>query len=470
MKNALKTIICSILFFLWGGSTLRVGSFCFAQNGPLKVSDNQRFLVQQDGTPFFWLGDTAWELFHRLNREDAEKYLKNRAEKGFTVIQAVALAEFDGVRVPNPYNELPLENDDPTKPREAYFKHVDFIVDKAAALGLQIAFLPTWGDKVFKGGWGKGPEIFNANNAKIYGKWLGNRYKDRKNIIWLLGGDRNPRNAEDVQIWRNMAAGVVEGVGGQNKAMMSFHPQPTADQEGGSAQWFHNDEWLDFNMLQNGHCRETDVWTKIQTNYNRLPTKPVLDGEPIYEDHPVCFNAKDLGTSNAYDVRRYAYADLFAGAFGHTYGCHDIWQMYSPQREAVNGPHIFWEEALDLPGAKQMTFVRRLMESRPLLERVPDQSLLANLPNYSLGIDLCATRGKDYAFVYVAKGTPFVVNLGKISGSKVLAHWYDPRKGESKEIGTFDNKGQQLFTAPSAGYGQDWILVLDDVAAKRAKP
>src|SRR6476469_7276190 len=119
----------------------------------LRVSANKRFLVTADGTPFFWLGDTAWELFHRLTREEAVLYLKNRAAKGFTVIQAVALAELDGLHTPNAYGEMPLENDDPTKPREAYFQHVDFIIDKAAELGLYIGLLPTWGDKIFKSTW-----------------------------------------------------------------------------------------------------------------------------------------------------------------------------------------------------------------------------------------------------------------------------------------------------------------------------
>ena len=114
----------------------------------LQVSSNKRFLQTSDGKPFFWLGDTAWELFHRLDREEAEKYLKNRADNGFTVIQAVALAELDGLHEPNPYGEIPLENDDPAKPREAYFQHVDFIIQKAEQLGLYIGLLPTWGDKV----------------------------------------------------------------------------------------------------------------------------------------------------------------------------------------------------------------------------------------------------------------------------------------------------------------------------------
>ena len=166
----------------------------------LQVSTNKRFLQTEDGKPFFWLGDTAWELFHRLNREEATSYLKNRADKGFTVIQAVVLAELDGLHTPNAYGEVPLENDDPTKPREAYFQHVDFIVRKAAELNLYIGMLPTWGDKINKDRWGVGPEIFNTQNAKAYGKWLSDRYKDSKNIIWILGGDRNPRNESDLAI------------------------------------------------------------------------------------------------------------------------------------------------------------------------------------------------------------------------------------------------------------------------------
>ena len=77
------------------------------RNGPLKVADNHRYLVHQNGTPFFWLGDTAWELFHRLNREEADQYLKRRAEQGFTVVQAVALAEFDGLKERQPLWRYP---------------------------------------------------------------------------------------------------------------------------------------------------------------------------------------------------------------------------------------------------------------------------------------------------------------------------------------------------------------------------
>jgi hypothetical protein len=451
-------------------SLLLTGSIVSAQQpfskGRLKVSDNQRYLVHNDGTPFFWLGDTAWELFHRLTKQEAEQYLKHRAKQGFTVVQAVALAELDGLNVPNAEGNKPLINNDPAQPNEAYFKHMDYVIDKAAENGIAIALLPTWGDKVFASTWGKGPEIFNVNNASAYGEWIGKRYKNRDNVIWVLGGDRTPRpNSDDVKVWQLMAAGIVKGTGGNDQALLTFHPQPNAVNMGGSSNWFHQDTWLDFNMLQNGHCRDEINYDKIAFVYNRQPAKPVLDAEPIYEDHPVCFNATDLGTSNAYDVRKYAYLDLFAGAFGHTYGCHDIWQMNGGGREPVNGPHMTWNEALDLPGAKQMTLVRKLMEARPLLDRIPDQSLIEE-NNNGPATRIQATRGKDYAFVYTATGQPVTVHAGKISGKEFVAHWYDPRKGEVTKIGTFPNQGKHQFKAPATGYGKDWVLILDDTDKK----
>jgi hypothetical protein len=431
-----------------------------------KVSENKRYLLKNN-EPFMWIGDTAWELFHRLNRAESEYYLKRRAEQGFTVVQAVVLAEFDGLVEKNPYGDIPFTNQDPSKPNEAYFKHVDYIVDKAAELNITIAMLPTWGDKLFKAAWGKGPEIFNVDNAYTYGKYIGQRYANRKNIIWVLGGDRNPRkDTQDGAVWRSMAKGVGEACGGQSNILMTFHPQPNQE---GASEFFHEEEWFDFNMFQTGHCRDNDVASKISGSYNRKTIKPVIDGEPIYEDHPVCFNAKDLGTSNAYDLRKFAYVDMFAGAFGHTYGCHDIWQMYSPSREAVNGPNMYWQQAMELPGANQVKHLRKLIESRPFLERVPDQSLIVenNLSTYER---IQATRGLSYAFIYSALGKPFTVNMGKITGASLSALWYSPKTGESQDAGTHENKGAKLFSPPSMGQSHDWVLILDDVSKKYKKP
>lgn len=419
------------------------------------IHSNHRYLLK-NGKPFFWLGDTAWELFHRLSFDDANRYFKQRHEQGFTVVQAVVLAELDGLHVPNACGHTPLINDDPTKPNEAYFRHVDSLIDLAAAYDINIALLPTWGDKVFVDSWGWGPEIFNLQNAPVYAEWLAKRYKDKSNIIWILGGDRRPHNETDIAIWRSMGRAIMKAT--DNKAVISFHPQPSAL---GSAEWFHQDEWLSFNMFQTGHCRDAASYDNIQNDYALSPVKPVLDGEPIYEDHPVCFNSKDLGTSNAYDVRRAAYLDLFAGAFGHTYGCHDVWQMYSPKAEGINGPHLFWYDALSLPGASQMAYVKKLMTAFPITERVPDQSVIKE-NNYTPAERIQATRGNDYLFVYSSAGRPFTLVPNKISGEKLKAFWFSPRDGHSTSVFEIDHHFENKCVPPSAGYGQDWVLVAFD--------
>lgn len=447
-----------------------------AQVQPLHVSDNKHFLVTRDGKPFFWLGDTGWELFHKLDRQQAETYFSKRAAQGFTVIQAVALAELDGLHTPNTNGDLPLLHDDPLQPNEAYFTHVDTLIDLAAKYHLYIGLLPTWGDKVFKDSWGKGPEIFNPDNAYAYGKWIGHRYKDRTNIVWILGGDRDPRDnshdIHDIAIWRSMAAGITEGAGGADHALITFHPQPKA--RGSSSLWFQDDDWLDMNMLQTGHCRDTPVWETVNEDYNRLPAKPVFNGECIYEEMPVCFNPKELGYANAYDVRKAAYLSVFAGAFGHTYGCGPvIW--FSDKKDNIFAAFHTWKEGLDLPAANEMKYLRALIESRPMADRIPDQSLLADQGSCAAE-RIQATRGKDYAFIYSAYGRPIVVNTEKITGKKLNASWYDPRTGRTAFLMSFDNKGQHSFipplplASPVPSQREDWVLILDDTEKNYAAP
>ena len=184
----------------------------------LKISQNGRFIVTEKGEPFFWLGDTAWQIFHNLNREDADNYLNDRAKKGFNVIQAVLLAEFDGLNGTNAYGHKPLINNDPEKPdikdgpQNDYWDHADYIIKKANSFGIYIGVLPTWGDKWNKK-WGAGPEIFNPRNAEVYGEWLGKRYKNY-GVIWILGGDRPVENDTQKEIIRAMARGLRRGDGG----------------------------------------------------------------------------------------------------------------------------------------------------------------------------------------------------------------------------------------------------------------
>lgn len=442
----------------------------------LRVSDNGRFLVQADGTPFFWLGDTAWELFHRLNRDEADRYLEDRAAKGFTVLQAVALAELDGLNDPNPYGHRPLLERDPARPAvqdgpaNDYWDHVDYIVEKANALGIYVAMLPTWGDKWNKK-WGAGPEIFTPQNAAQYGEWLGRRYRNH-GVIWVVGGDRPVENDTHRQIVSAMAGGLRRGDGGRK--LITFHP--TGGQ--GSAQYFHDAPWLDINMRQNGHVAEfTGRYDATRADYDRAPVKPVLDGEPIYEDHPVSFKAAELGHSIAADVRRPLYWDLFCGACGHTYGHHSVWQMWAPGRNPVNNPLMPWHDAIAQPGAGQMQYGRWLIESRPFLTRIPDDSVIVtdrvatSVPGAGR-YRFVATRDEagTYAMVYVPIGRTFGVRMDVIKGPQVKAWWFNPRSGEAEEIGQFSNQGQREFTPPEPGEMLDWVLVLDDAAQDYPAP
>jgi len=269
------------------------------------------------------------------------------------------------------------------------------------------------------------------------------------------------------EIWRAMAKGIAIGVAGKedyDAVLMSFHPRGS----GTSSTAFHNDAWLDFNMQQTGHglAETVQSWARIGKDYALSPVKPVVDGEPLYEDHPLAFRAGANGYSVDIHVRQRAYWDLFSGACGHTYGNHAVWQMYSATRKPINGPLMYWYEAIHRPGGMEMRFVRMLIDARPMLSRVPDQSLVADALQ---GADhIAATRGDGYAFIYDAQGRPFTLNLGKISGARVKCWWYNPRSGDSLDAGEFENTGTHAFKAPSEGFGSDWVLIVDD-AAKRYK-
>jgi len=322
----------------------------------LKVHPGGRFLMREDGAPFFYLADTAWELFHRLSFDEADEFMRLRAAQGFNVLQVMVLEEHDGLDVPGVCGEIPLHGHDPARPNGAYFAHVDRVVKRANELGLVIAMLPTWGDKWNKA-WGKGPEIFTQENARIYGRWIAPRYRDA-DVIWVLGGDRPVENDTHRAIIREMAAGLREGDAGAHP--VTFHP--CGGQK--SSQYFHVETWLDFNMSQTGHNRNSPNYRFIADDYALTPAKPTLDGEPGYEAHFAGFNIAN-GYLDDYDARRAAWWAVLSGACGHTYGCHPVWQFYDGRREPVNLPKCAVQEALTLPGAEQNKHVKKFVESLP---------------------------------------------------------------------------------------------------------
>jgi hypothetical protein len=434
----------------------------------LKVSENGRFLETEGNDPFFWLGDTGWLLFTKTSREEAERYLDNRKEKGFNVIQVMVVQDVDAVNV---YGDSALINKNVATPRVTggsdikdslqydFWDHVDFIVDESAEKGLYMALVPVWGSNVKD-------SLVTEAEATRYAEFLASRYKNKKNIVWLNGGD----------MFGNIGTGVWNTIGNTLKAndpthLVTFHPRGRTQ----SSAWFHDKPWLDFNMFQSGHRRYDqdtasaslrygeDNWRYVNADYNKQPVKPTLDGEPSYEGIPQGLHDPAEPFWKDDDVRRYAYWSVFAGACGFTYGHNSVMQMLKPtDAGGAYGATEFWFDAMNAPGASQMVHLKELMLSRPYFDRVPDQSLIASQHDrYAYQV---ATRGETYAFLYTYNGDNLNVTMGKIKENEVKASWYDPRTGKTIEIGTFENRGTRVFDPPGeAMNGNDWVLILDSL-------
>ncbi|MDX2004328.1 MAG: DUF4038 domain-containing protein [Meiothermus sp.] len=445
----------------------------------LQIHPNLTHLQTSDGKSFFWLGDTAWEMFRRLTRADISHYLQTRARQGFNVIQAVVLAEMDGLTRPNRLGQLPFLSIETLEPNLAYFDLIDEVLAEAESLGLYVALVPCWGDKLTPD-WGAGPVIFTADDLKrpeTFGRFLGQRYASQRNLIWVLGGDRpaiydDPVNkisladpkpgCTDLRpVWRAMAEGIRSGGGVQ---IMTFH------QNGGpeTARALHAESWHQFTMFQSGHWqRESPIWDWLEEHARRTPPKPALDGEPCYEDHGVnpWHDAwiPSEGVFGPLEVRAQMYRSVFAGGFGVTYGHHSVWQFADPALYApLAHPQVArWRDALERPAAQQVRYLRALMESvsPDFSEWRPDQALLLNNPSQG-GLHARAMRdpGGRQALIYT-RGPRLDVVLESL-GSFVQARWFDPTTGQHQSAGTFNGK-TQVVELP-AGF-EDGVLVLSKV-------
>jgi len=431
---------------------------------PLKISENHRFFADGKGNPFFWLGDTGWLLFGKLTREEADAYLENRKEKGFNVIQVMVLHSLSNCNIygdsalvkGNVGEPLVTDGNSFANPDEYdYWDHVDYILDRAEEKGLYMALVPVWGSNVKSGS-------VSRAQASIFARWLAGRLKDRPNIIWLNGGDI--AGSDSLETWKIIGKTLREI---DPNHLISFHPRGRMQ----SSDWFHNESWLDFNMFQSGHRRYDqddternygeDNWRYVEADYRMEPVKPTLDGEPSYEGIPQGLHDTLQPRWKDADIRRYAYWSVFAGACGFTYGHSAVMQFFKPGAKGSYGDRKFWHEAINDPGAGQMTFLKKLMLSRPYFERIPDQSLIAGDPGQKYDYQ-AATRGENYAMVYTYNGRNILVHMDKIAGGPVKATWFNPRDGSETKIGTFPNSGIREFDPPGEPTdGNDWILVLD---------
>jgi hypothetical protein len=393
----------------------------------LKVSENGRFWIARTGKPFFWQGDTEWELFHFFTVDDARSLMARRRAQGFNVIQVMATGL---------YSEASLKwgamkgmkagewmqawlHDDPLTPNESYFLRMDAIVEAAAQCEMILAVGVYHAEDQAAG-------RINLRNAKPWAQWLAQRYQDAPNIIWSMYPHAVASSEPVIQA---TVRGLEEGDGGTH--LITMHPDPSPN----SSSFMHASAWLSFNTLQTWSTEFVN-YDMVSADYRRTPVKPVVDGEARYE--------QEDGTT-PFQVRRAGYWACLAGGF-YSYGHRDNW--VSPQT---------WRQWWDTPGAQQTKIMGDLFRSLTWWKLVPDQSIIV-LP--TKGDVAARSADGDWILAYLTAGTPVTVKLTKITASASATGWWiDPRTGTKAKIGVFPTREDHAFSPPDGW--QDAILLLE---------
>ena len=436
-----------------------------------KLSIDGHYFKDSNNKPFFYTADTAWEMYHKLDEKEAMFYLKNRAKKGFNVIQSVVLAELNGLVVPNSNGDVPFSNIDELIPNENYFDHVISLTKIANNLGLYMVVLPTWGCYWYSGKDAFGDPKLNKQNSFRYGKYLSNKLEGL-DIIWMIGGDRSVQSKDDYDTNEQMAKGIKAGKSGDK--LMTFHGPGGVD----TKEELKNPDWLEFITHQTGHCGLFHpLWKKIEKDFNDPNIKPVLDSEPCYEGHPVMRDdsweiANTAGRFTDYEVRRASYWSVFAGAAGITYGNYSIWQFRDDEKDekstypsAVSGYKgdisPSWHELIDQPASYQIPKIKLLLDSLYKSSlRVPDKSLIVsnNAPYQNHCLALKSTLDAWIA-IYIPTQQSIKIDISSVQNDCVVS-WFDPRIGFKIDIPNpliFEN--HLSITTPSPG--EDWVLIVE---------
>ena len=414
-------------------SLFGISALCEEAAFPVKVSENGRYLVDQNGKPVFWLGTTQWQIFREYTLEEAGTILEKTKDKGFAFVQAMLMGVGDGTR-PNVHGQKPWINDNPLTPNEAYFKNVDAVI--RIARDHNLVFSVTLYHQRYR-------KCITQENARAWAKWLAGRYRDVPNIVWSMTPEARQ---EFVPILRELAAGLHAGDGGRH--LITFKPDPAPY----SSSFIHAEDWLDFNSMQTWN-RVKLIYPMVTKDYSLKPVKPVLMAEGAYE----------AGSEYGFDVtplwiRRQAYYSYLTGGH-HTYGHNDSWRVLPT-----------WKKALDAPGAVQMGILKKIFLARnQWWYLVPDQSVLAAGGRTTGDVLNLAARHKDgkWIMVYLADQASFSIDMSKITAAaKAKVFWIDPRTGDSVPIAHFPNTGVKSFSTPDGW--EDAILMLE--AAEEPAP
>jgi hypothetical protein len=422
---------------------------------PLRVSASRRHLEDQRGLAFFVNGDAAWSLTHNLTYEEAVRYMQNRRAKGINaLIVSVpdAYAPDGGASSPpDRQGNQPFVGSDLSLPNEAYWQHVDRVLGKSEEMGFLVLLWPFYLGCCSDGYM----DFFLENGAaktRAYGRFVGQRYAGRKNLVWVHGGDHDPGTAEGLvaaaKDWlhaaghnpagtRDLVAAVRAGItdaGGTQLHAAHWAPETEPYTPFGEA----------FTDLYTTYTYGP-VAAHISHNYEHRPVKPVLLLETHYEN--------DWAGKNADEVRRYPYRAVLAGAAGHFFGNKPLWFC-------GNG----WEAALDSPGSRSMEYVGRLFRSRRWEQLVPEEagrfvSAGGGDPASDDGVQAARAADGSFAMAFLPSRRTTEVDLGRISGPSARAWWFDISTGTATDAGQFPTGRRQSFTPPLAG---SFVLVLDD--------
>lgn len=445
--NAVIAVVCVASSAIGCGSS--ESSHCDALDGqedrpqavessvfPLSVGPTKRYLVDKHGKPFLINGDTAWSLIAQLTREEAEQYLEDRAQKQFNAVLVSLLEHKFADNAPdNADGQSPFRSPgDFSQPCEAYFRHADWVINRASEKGLLVVLCYCYlGYEGGPQGWAAEIKQNGVSKCRSFGQFLGQRYKNTPNIVWLAGGDGSAAECGVLDEVNAIAQGIKE----VDKAHL--HSAHCSRQK--SAVDCYHQPWLDINTTYSD-CDQT--LARLAIDYQRSDVLPFIYVEGKYENEG----------ASATCLRSQAYWTVLSGGCGHFFGNSPIWGFGAGWKSAGRD----WKSALDSAGAGDMTRWAQLFASRPWHLLAPDVKRTV-VASDTAGVAAAVSRDKSTIIAYLPSQAQVSVDLSQLSGREVVAWWYHPSLGRADEIGTFPSDGTRAFTPPSGG---DWALVLDD--------
>jgi hypothetical protein len=415
---------------------------------PVRLSADGTHLVDQSERPFFMNGEAAWSLIGAVSKEDAELYLENRRQKTFNVVM-VSLIEhtFSANHPANYYNQAPFTTPGNfTTPNESYFAHADWVISKAAEKGIVVLLAPIYlGYQCGNEGWCSEVRSNSSANMRTYGRYLGSRYRNFPNIIWLIGGDTDPVAAGVAGKVQEVVAGIKEY---DSVHLMSAHNAP----EQSAVDPWPTADWLNLNNIYT----YSNTYPKALEAFNRSPFKPFFLSETYYENEH---------NSTPFTLRRQAYWTVLSGGLlGHVFGNCQIWGF------SYGFCSTSWKGQLESAGSQTVANVGRLFRSRPFQKLVPDQTHRVLTTGFQSGDSLASTaRASDgsFAISYIPTSRMVTIDVSQIGGGAVRAWWFNPSTAASALIGEFPATGSRQFTPPDQN---DWILVVDNAALNFPAP